>query len=93
MGGAASIEEKLWKRTVPAVDIIKHQRSYDIAQEFHIDYVLHETRFDEILENHSTKLEPREEDIGLELREINKDETMRGCTELSMQHSTSVAVI
>jgi hypothetical protein len=83
MGATASIDDKKWRRSVPQVDIIKHQLSYDkeYASDYKFDPLVQEMRFDKMLSTHPSLAEPSEEDLGKELREIYKEDTLRGCIE------------
>lgn len=89
MGAAASIEGKHWGREVSPSQIHKSEMSFDrTGQERKgspfFDILIHEMRFDAIWHAQSELPEFQEEDLGKELREINKEDTLRYCEEFSM---------
>ena len=91
MGSAASVETKNYGQEIRSSLIHKNETSYSSgirsskSKNHQFDPLIQEMRFDKIWSEHADVPEPVEEDFGKELREINKEETMKICPEIS-QH-------
>lgn len=87
MGTAASIDAKCMGQTIDPTVIHKHETSFSRApksvKSSDFDPLIHEMRFDKIWSEHPGLAEPNEEDLGKELREIAREETMKICPEIS----------